>query len=98
MRDLITLSQHLAVGVGGVSGQETWVDGVVDDLNSFPLDAKQLLNFALGEVRNRKDSRSMFEHPARKMKMEHAPQARSVVRAVHVVEQVVHGHDIGARQ
>ena len=78
--------------------QKTLVNCVVDDFNSAGGNPEQLLDFALGEMRYRKNPCRSIQHPPGQLVVHRAAQAGMSLRARHVLEQIVHGHHIGTRQ
>ena len=78
--------------------QKSFVDRVVHDFDVPAGDAEEFLDFALGEPGDRQNPPGTLQDMPRELKVQGTPQARMVVSAVHVVEDVVDGHDIGARQ
>src|SRR5215470_15911164 len=69
IRHLISLGQKLPVGIRRVPAEETVVNGVINHLDLVRIYPEDLFNFAFSKVRNRKDSRRMFQYHAREIKM-----------------------------
>ena len=94
----VAFGEKLAIAVVCVSTQKAFVNGVVNNFNPRPWDAKQLLYLALSKLGNSEDPGRSSEHPARKLKMQKAPEPGVAVGAIHVFEHIVYGHHIGTRQ
>src|SRR5208283_363782 len=90
----VALRDQLAVALGGVPVQKAVVDGIVDHFDTIAGDRKQLLDFPLRELRNGNNPRCAAQPAPRQVMVEAAAQARLSMRAVHVFQQIVHGHNV----
>ena len=95
---LVALRDQFAVRCAGVSMKKTFVDGVINDLDAVGRDAEKLFNLGPGKVRNREDSRCTPQHPLSHLQVPGFPESGLLACPRHVVQQVVNGHDVGARQ
>src|SRR5579864_8840834 len=84
----IAFSNELPVSVGGVATKKAFVNSVVDHLNALWRNAEQLLNLALGELRDSKDTRRTFQDAPGHLKVQRASQIGMAARPVHVFEHI----------
>src|SRR5579872_6850287 len=90
----IAFCKHLPFGIRGVAMEEALIDGVVHDFNAGTRDAKQFLDITFGVLRNRQNFCRSLQYATREMKMQRAPQARTVMSAIHVLQNVVYSHHV----
>ena len=59
---------------------------------------EELFDFGAGKIRYREDPRRAAQYPLRHLQMPGSPEAGLLARARHMIQQIVHGHDIRTRQ
>src|SRR5690242_6228333 len=78
--------------------EKTFVNRVVDNLDVIQGNFEELLNFVAREIRYREDPRRAAQNALGKLKIERPPKPAPLARLRHVLQHVMHGHDIGTRQ
>src|SRR5882757_2924968 len=79
-----------------MAAQKALINRIVDNFNPRAWNSEQLFDFALGESRYRKNSSGAPHRSPGHGEVQNAPRLRTVVRAVHVLEHIVHRHHIRA--
>jgi len=94
--DLVTLDDGLTLFWCGVSEGKSFIEGVVNDLDLLLADLKKTLEVLLGEVGDGEQSRGFVHDLAREIEVHDASDAGAGLGAVHVIQQIVDGHDVRA--
>src|SRR6202140_3366383 len=81
-----------------MSAQETFINPVVNYLDSLRRNVEQLLDFIAREIRYCKNSRRPGQHSFRRLKIERAPESTLLAGTRHMLEHVVDRHHIGTGQ
>src|ERR1700690_3587003 len=95
---LVAFRQELAIALSGMPVQKTLIDRVVDDFDVLGRDTKQFFDLALSKLGDRKNTRRAFEHSAREMEVQRTLPSRAIMRAIHVLQQIMHRDHIGTRR
>lgn len=95
--DLIAFDDRLTLFGSGVSEGESFVERVVDDFDLFFADLEEALEILLGEVRDGEETLGFLHDVAREIEVHDASDTSASFGSVHVIEQIVHGHDVWTR-